>query len=550
MKKESILVLDLGSANVKVVEAEIQSSKASIKHLSLNPLSLELQKTTSVTDPLYINFIKNIILKNKISATDAILCISNAHLELKNLVLPAMNDKELKVSVHWEIKDLINMSVDDAVIDYSVLQEFGQPQSKRMRLSVAALPKKISQEHVSLLDSLNLSPKAFFLEPQAAWNILKNMHEVHDRRTVALVDMGAEKTTVSVFDNGKLEVMRNMEISGKRFTENITTRVKKISGEALDVDQAESVKCKYGIALIEGQPEENINPPELFAALRPYLEDFVSELTRFFEYYKSEHEGKSVELIVLYGGGSKLKGLEDYISKNTGVTVLLPNSFKSGNFNFSVSGEEEIEKAGCFFVNALGCLNSSMKNINLIPEEVKEKVLIKKQIGKWIKTWVGLVACLAFVYVPVQLIGWYKQDNVSKLKKRYTDLSLQKSKLDSYNETVKDLNTKTVLCNKLLAEEPFWDDVLKELAGVLPGNVVINKITFALAGTSYGSSKLPFVFEGIVYMKGAKTEEGVTKFLQNLEKSKYFHKVKLEFSKEGKIGEEKILEFSIGCEIK
>jgi type IV pilus assembly protein PilM len=550
-KSEFVLVLDLGSDFIKLLEAEKKDLTIFIKSFSITPVPQELQKIESPNEPAYVDFLKNILAKNKITAKTAILCLSNRYVQIKNIVLPEMSDKELAESVRWEIKDLINMPLEDAVCDFNILHETKEANSKKLKLSIAVISKRLSEEYVLMINSLGLMPSAFVIEQQTAWAALRNMPEIRDKRTAAFIDVGAEKSCLSIFENGRIELIRSLPVSGRKFTSSIASRVKTLSGADLTIDIAEIIKCKYGIAFESGKTQEDINPPDVFAALRPLLEELVSELIRVFEYYKNEHEGKNVELLVFYGGGATMKGLLDYISKNIEVPVLSANPFTAGNLEIDTSCRQGLIDAGCYFVNSVGCLLAGEKSINLLPERIKEGFIIRSLHRKWIKAWAILMLSVAVIYVPIKISGLTRQASISRLKKSYMELSVQKKDLDKYNKMVSELNDEAELCIKLIKEEPYWDNIMKELASAVPGDIVLSSISFSSEAKGvYTSAKLPFVVDGIVKAKGARPEDLVTKFLYNLEKSGYFKRVKLEFSKEGKFQDEKIIEFRIACEIK
>lgn len=550
-KPESVLVLDLGSSYIKLVEAQIQDTKPFIKTFSVTPVPHELRAIESINTPSYIDFIRKLITQRGISAKDTVLCISHPQLEVKNLILPRMSPNELKESIKWEIRDAFSVPIEEVVVDYAILGEQETHESKKMELCVAVVPNKVAREYISLLQSLGLNPLSFVLEPETSYQCLKDTKEFKDKKVIVLINLGAEKTISSVFEDSKLKLMRNLSVFGNRFTESIASRVKTTDGEGLSIEKAEIIKCKYGIPAITEITEENIRPQDIFSALRPSLEDLVSELTRFLEYYKSEHEGRNIETVAIYGGTSMLCGFSEYISKNIGIPVILPNIVNAGSIDSSGVQKEEFTKFGAFLVNGIGGVLVRDKSINLLPPEIKEQKQLKYEKGRWIKIWISLMAAFLMIYMPVSFSVWLKCRALTKLKIEYEKFSLCKEELDRYNTIVDKLNRKMTLCNKLLQNEPFWEDLLKELTSLVPDNIVIKELSFSTTEErSSGSQKLPLTIAGIAYKRDSSSEDALTQFLQNLEKSRYFNKIKLEFSKEGKIEEEIVLEFKIGCDIK
>ena len=55
----------------------------------------------------------------------------------------------------------------------------------------------------------------------------------------------------------------------------------------------------------------------MYLALAPILDEFVAEIRRSIDYYRSR--GGTVDVIELCGGGAKLKGIETFVSKSMGI---------------------------------------------------------------------------------------------------------------------------------------------------------------------------------------------------------------------------------------
>lgn len=546
-KPESILALDLGSSYVKLVERE----ETSVKSLSVIPIPCDLQNIKSVNEPSYINFIKKIISEKGINAKNAVVCISSLQLEIKNLVIPSMSSKELSTSINWQVKDILSIPQEEAVIDYMMQGDVQTSSGKKMELCVAGMPKKIVEEYSLLLQALGLIPLAFVLEPQSAWRVIKDCPEFKDKKTIALINMGAEKAIISVFSDNRFRLMRSLHIAGNRFTGSIAQRVLTTEGKGLDINIAESVKCKYGISASTGVTEENVNYQDIFSALRPSLEDLVFELIRFVEYYRSEHEGNGIEIIAFYGGTSLLPGLSDYISKNIGIPVVLPDLVSARAMEVSELQKEELKNSGLFLINAIGAGVIKDESMNLLPHEVKAKKKLQYEKAVWIKVWTGFLIACSVIFLSLSFIGLVKKNTLVKLKNKYEKFSMLKEELQRYNTIVYEFNSKTRLLDELVHKEPFWEDLLKELAVSVPDNIVLDKLALSpKEETAYKTFVLSFVIVGIVYPKNSPPEEDLTKFMNALEKSQYLRRIKLEYSKEGKIKEEKVLEFKIVCDIR
>lgn len=146
-----------------------------------------------------------------------------------------------------------------------------------------------------------------------------------------LVNMGAGTTQVSVFNGGCLNHMAVIPFAGSVLSNDLKM------GWNIQFDQAEKLKCVYGSALPELENEEhfvaitgvrNWGEKEIPLATLAYviearLEEIFANVS-----HQIEISGCFEQLgtgIVLTGGSSKLKNMDAFVKKNTGLDACLGN---------------------------------------------------------------------------------------------------------------------------------------------------------------------------------------------------------------------------------
>ncbi|MFN3944401.1 MAG: cell division protein FtsA [Allosphingosinicella sp.] len=154
---------------------------------------------------------------------------------------------------------------------------------------------------------------------------------------VALVELGAGVTNVSVFAGGMLVGLKSLPIGGIDITDDIA------SAFGTRRMEAERMKCFYGsamtsprdnhemieIAPIAGQQEgietARITRAQLVAVIRQRLEHLTGEIAKALK--ELGFAGPFGRQVVLTGGGSELKGMADYAQGVLGraVRVGRPN---------------------------------------------------------------------------------------------------------------------------------------------------------------------------------------------------------------------------------
>lgn len=147
---------------------------------------------------------------------------------------------------------------------------------------------------------------------------------------VALVEIGAGVTNVSVFGGGVLKGLASIAMGSADITDDIASAFGTARG------WAERAKCFHGSAnmsprdnhemidVVQANPEEGVDAPritkaQLNAIIRQRLERLLLEIQK--ELRKLDFDDPSARQIVLTGGGAELKGVADYAQQALGSAV-------------------------------------------------------------------------------------------------------------------------------------------------------------------------------------------------------------------------------------
>ena len=150
---------------------------------------------------------------------------------------------------------------------------------------------------------------------------------------VALVELGAGVTNVSVFAGGMLVGLKSLSMGGIDITDDIASAFGTRRAEA------ERMKCFYGSATTsprdnhdmidvnpvssheEGTEPARITRAQLIAVIRQRLEHLMGEIATALK--ELGFAGPFGRQVVLTGGGSELKGIADYAQGVLGRAVRI-----------------------------------------------------------------------------------------------------------------------------------------------------------------------------------------------------------------------------------
>lgn len=155
----------------------------------------------------------------------------------------------------------------------------------------------------------------------------------------AVMDIGAEKTEVALVSMGSVVVSRSCNIGSRSLESLLTTHLRRVHNLLVGPGSAEAVKTQgvsadkavdisssvRGRDLNSGLPRRlTLSSRELFPVVEPILEELAQLLKLTLELSPPELVEEALETGVhLYGGGARLAGLPEYLSRASKVVCRL-----------------------------------------------------------------------------------------------------------------------------------------------------------------------------------------------------------------------------------
>lgn len=322
LKKNSYVGIDLGHFTMKVVQIDRTQAGWKVTKVGSMFTPQGTVRDAIVTDTETVGAaLKSLIKQTGISSKSAILSVQGASIVVRNVRVPKMAETNLRKSIKLEAGRYIPNSVDESYIECEII---GYPDDSNMDVLIVAAPKDLVNSRVAAAEIAGLDVEIVDVGPFAAYRAVV---ETNDSRTwsdetLALIDFGANTTTVSVINQGAFVITRTVGSGSANFTEALRTFFD------LSYEDAEMGKAQLNVAdLLEDKPAEN--PP--LRVLHPYIDEMVREIRRSINYYESQQiegqQAKPVKTIVLTGGGSRLSGLANYLSAKLGMEVVNLGTF-------------------------------------------------------------------------------------------------------------------------------------------------------------------------------------------------------------------------------
>ncbi len=229
---------------------------------------------------------------------------------LFNLKLGKVGLENIREGIELSLEEYIPIPAQDAIFDYELLSEDEQ----NLKLQVAAIPKNVIGEYLSVFKNSMIFAKSFELEAQA---ISRSVVKKGDLGTYMIVDFGKKRTGIFIVSHGVVVFTSTFDIGGAMLS-NMIEKSFKISFE-----EAEKKKKECGL-------KRDAANMEVFSVLLNSVSVLRDEIMKHFLYWHThkDEEGKDrppIKKIILCGGDSNLIGLPEYLSVSMKIDVEIAN---------------------------------------------------------------------------------------------------------------------------------------------------------------------------------------------------------------------------------
>lgn len=348
LKKEKAVVgLDIGSYAIKAVELQARTkgkkSGYDVSKIGYERLPHDAIVEGSIIDPAaVVETIKALFEKSKIGNKDVVISISGNSVIIKKIALPVMETEELAESIIWEAKHNIPYPYEETHVDYAILKPPPGAEERNLEILLVAAKKDKIAAYGNVVRQARKNLEAVEVDAFALYNALEiNYPEDFQEKTTALVNMGANVTTLIIAEKGSPQLFRDLAIGGTYFLDNIRKDLN------VGPDVAES--------LLRGEPHAEIPAREVEAVFALNVKSLLDEIEKMFTFYEAEDKReKKIEQIFLSGGLANVTNLAAAFASKFQVKTLLFDPFRQIPYDEKKLSPAYYQEMASLFAVAVG----------------------------------------------------------------------------------------------------------------------------------------------------------------------------------------------------
>jgi type IV pilus assembly protein PilM len=556
--------LDIGSHSIKLIGLKTTSKGPFLTCLGMReiPPNKDKEDVKAFSETLK-TLVEEVGLKTK----KVNLVVSGSGVQIKRISIPSLPRAELKEAVRWEIKDHLPFPVETAEIVFHIVKEYVDDNVKRLDLLVVACPKPLIERTLSIAEGAGLQPIHLDVGPFALWNTLLVWNQLRKEETVALIELGAEKTGIYIFKNRILQFSREVTPAGADITKAIIEGIGPEGDPERIFKRAEGIKQEMGIPSEPSQERtsnKSASLSKISFLVRPVLERLSAEIGRSLDYYRAQFNEERIDRLLLTGGGANLKNIVSYLAGELRLPIEHFNPLSDILFDPKRIGTQFLNEMGSIFTVAVGVALPEPKRIELLP--AKEPFLSKLQMGRLTPVLAPLIIFFVFLAIILYMNGKTNaiQKEINLKKAKLANLVVLQEKLKLLKE--KDLQIKQKLSQfpaSMLVSVPYRD-ILREFNNILPDNVALTLLSVQNKGKPLKkgspSTKSPegesqkdegkeLHITGMAFGSDAHCLRALAQIIERFEKSPLYQNVKLTSADENKLYTQPGAGFEIVCDI-
>lgn len=313
-RPSAVIGVDISSSTVKVLELSRNDGRYRVESFAVAALPQNAVVEKNITDTEVVaETLRLAYTRSRSKQKNAAVAVSGAAVITKVIEMSAdLKEEVMETQITMEADQYIPYPLDEVALDFEVLGP-SERNEDMVEVLLAASRQENIDSRVEALELADLEAKVVDIEAFAmerTFTLIAQQFELNENSVVAIVDIGATVTTLSVIVNEETIYTREQLFGGRQLTEEIQRRY------GISYEEAGQAKKEGGIS---DDYEEEV--------LEPYKDAVVQQISRALQFFFSASQYNMVDLIVLAGGVASTTGLADRVSEEIGTAAVVANPF-------------------------------------------------------------------------------------------------------------------------------------------------------------------------------------------------------------------------------
>lgn len=307
---QRVIGLDIGSYSIKAVEIVNTFKSYEITNFYENVIPHVEELDPDIIIPACM---EQLFQENNLKADRIITAMPGQYISSRIMSFGFSDPRKIEAAIMSELEEAVPFNMDDMIIDHQII---GVREGETITLAVMTR-KNFLRSFLEHLQRIDIDPKLVDVDSLAFYNLSSNM-EMPAGQCCALVDVGHEKTSVCIVQDGVLRMFRSINLGGRYLTEFLARDLE------TDFGEAQRVKHRVSRVLCDDDQATEVEGDDRIICERITLacNAIVKELGRTFYAFKT-WEKSPLARLYLSGGTAKIRNFDRYLQDQLEIPVVM-----------------------------------------------------------------------------------------------------------------------------------------------------------------------------------------------------------------------------------
>jgi type IV pilus assembly protein PilM len=313
-KKDNLVGLDIGSRSLKVAEITESKRGRELKGFGITEIAHGAIEDGTINDPESVaESIRQLFKAYNIKERNVAISIGGYSVIVKKIAVQTMDEEQLQETIHFEAEQYIPFDISDVNLDFQILGD-NETNPNQMNVFLVAAKKEMVNDYVNLANLAGLNPCIVDVEAFALQNTFEANYDTAGDN-VALIDIGASKTSLNILKGNNSVFMRDVSLGCMQINQKIISLI--------DCSYDEAEQLKYGGG------SDRLSDEDLKGIISSIVADWCTEIRRALDFFYSTYPDDQIKRIILSGGGANIAEFRELLAVEASAEVETINPFRN-----------------------------------------------------------------------------------------------------------------------------------------------------------------------------------------------------------------------------
>lgn len=326
----TIVGIDISAAGLRAAEVDgaLKQKPVLVRYAEMPLPPGAVNKGEVVDAKTVATALKRLWAAGGFATKDVVLGVGNSRVLARELSVPRMPLGSIRESLPFHVQEMLPFPTKDALLDFYPISESSEGNGPVINGLLVAVLKSVVAGNIAAAKQAGLNTVNVDLVPFALSRVFQRGRSTG---TVALIDVGANTSTVVVSASGVPQFVRIIPIGGDDLTNALASRLN------MSPDTAERSKRALGLS-------NSGTPNDPASVMLEVTRQLLTALRDTLNYYSSSRQGVVLSRIVLTGGGGSMRGFREALSDYMHLSVSMGDPLE--NISIGKKADKAIRAIG------------------------------------------------------------------------------------------------------------------------------------------------------------------------------------------------------------